>query len=50
MNDVAVDNLVDNFVIGSTNSEIQVYRANSQYVTVPAPSFTTNISLTVGGT
>lgn len=50
MNDVAVDNLVDNFIVGSTNSEIQVYRANSQYVTVPAPSFITNTSLTVGGT
>jgi hypothetical protein len=50
MNDVAVDNAVDNLVDGRTNSEIQVYRANSQYVTVPAPSFVTNRSLTVGGT
>lgn len=50
MNDVAVDNAVDNLVDGQTNSEIRVYRANSQYVTVPAPSFSTDRSLTVGGT
>lgn len=47
-NDIAVDGVVDNVVDGRTTSQIQVYRANSQYVTVPAPTFVNNILLTAG--